>query len=110
MNTQRIALDLSKRLSTKPTIYVGRGDRRGTTIVATVTESGLPLDMDGMTATLALPLGDAPCTVSGDAITCVIDESMVPHGTEIAYFDIDDGERRYSTSRFRIVTVEGATQ
>lgn len=110
MNEQRIALDLSKRLSTKPTVYVGRGDHNGTTVVASVTESGLPLQMDGMTATLALPLGDAPCTVSGDAITCELGESLVPNGTEIAYFDIDDGERRYSTSRFRIVTLEGATQ
>lgn len=110
MNTQRIALDLSKRLSTKPTIYVGRGDRHGTTIVATVTESGIPLDMDGMAAVLALPMGDAACTTDGDTITCVLGESFVPDGTEIAYFEIEDGGRRYSTSRFRIVTVEGATE
>ena len=110
MNEQRIALDLSKRLTVKPTVYVGRGDRHGTTIVTTVTESGLPLDMDGMAATLALPLGDAPCTTDGDTITCVLGESYVPDGTEHAYFNIIDGERRYSTSRFRIVNVEGATQ
>ena len=110
MNTQRIALDLSKRLTVKPTVYVGRGDRRGTTVVATVTESGIPLDMDGMAATLALPLGDVPCTTDGDAITCVLGESYVPDGTEVAYFDISDGGRRYSTSRFRIVTLEGAEQ
>ena len=110
MNEQRIALDLSKRLSVKPTMDVGRGDRHGTTIGATVTESGIPLDMDGMAATLALPLGDAACTVDGDTITCVLGEGYVPDGTEIAHFDIVDGERRYSTSRFRIVTVEGATE
>jgi hypothetical protein len=110
MNTQRIALDLSKRMTVKPTVYIGRGDRRGTTVVATVTESGLPLGLGGMTATLALPLGDAPCTTDGDTITCVLGESYVPDGTEHAYFNIIDGERRYSTSRFRIVTLEGAEQ
>lgn len=109
MNEQRLTLDLSKRLSTKPTVYVGRGDLHGTTIVATVTESGIPLDMDGMTVALKLPLGDVPCTVDGEEVTCVLGESYVPHGTEVAYFEIVDGDRRYSTSRFRIVTIEGAT-
>ena len=109
MNEQRIALDLSKRLTAKPTVYIGRGDRHGTTVVATVTESGIPLDMDGMAATLKLPLGDAPCVTDGDAVTCVLGEQLVPDGTEFAHFDISDGDRRYSTSRFRIVTFEGAT-
>ena len=110
MNTQRITLDMSKRLSTRPTVYVGRGDRRGTNVIATVTASGLPLNMSGMTARLRLPRGSVPCGVSGDSITCAIDEGYVQDGTEDAYFEISDGDRRYSTSRFRIVTLEGARQ
>lgn len=107
MNEQRISLDMAKKYSSKPTTYVGRGDVAGTTVVATVTESGVPVDMGGMDVSLRLPLGDVPCAVSGDTATVTIDETLVPDGTEHAYLTLDDGDHAYSTQRFRIVTIAG---
>jgi len=110
MNTQHVSLDLSKKFSTKPTVYIGRGDRGGTTIAASFTDSGLPMALAGMDVTLTLPLGDMPCAIDGDTASCTLGESLVPDGTEHAHYTIIDGERVYTTQRLRIVTLEGATQ
>jgi len=110
MNVQHVSLDLSKKFSTKPTIYVGRGDVGGTTIAASFTDSGLPISLDGMDVTLTLPLGEMPCVIDGDTASCTLGESLVPEGAEHAHYTIIDGERVYTTQRLRIVTLEGATQ
>lgn len=110
MNTQHVTLDLSKRFSTKPTVYVGRGDVGGTTIAATFTDAGIPMSLDGADVTLSLPLGDVACDVDGDTASCALGESLVPRGTEHARYVIADGDATYTTQRLRIVTFEGATQ
>lgn len=110
MNTQRVTLDLSKRFSSKPTVYVGRGDVGGTTIAATFTDAGVPMSLDGADVTLTLPLGDVACEVDGDTASCALGESLVPDGTEHAHYTITDGTGTYTTQRLRIVAFEGATQ
>lgn len=110
MNTQRMTLDLSKKHSTKPTIYVGRGDRGGTRLLATITDTGIPLALDGMDVSLSLPLGDVVCEVDGSVATCEFGEELVPDGTEHAYILIATGERAYSTQRMRVVTLTGYTE
>ena len=107
MNTQDVRLDLTKLYAAKQTVYVGRGDRAGTTIRATVTEAGEALDMTDMAVALVLPLGSIPCEVDGCAATCTLGEELVPDGTEFACLRIVDGENAYSTERFRIVTLSG---
>ena len=110
MNVQHVTLDLSKKFSTKPTIYVGRGDMGGTTIAASFTDAGIPIALDGMDVTLSLPMGDMPCTIDGDTASCTLGESLVPDGTEHAHYKLVDGTHIYTTQRIRIVTLEGATQ
>lgn len=110
MNVQRVTLDLSKKFSSKPTVYVGRGDVGGTTIAASFTDTGLPISLVGMDVTLTLPMGDMLCVVDGDTASCTLGESIVPEGTEHAHYTIVDGDRTYTTQRLRIVTLEGATQ
>jgi len=99
VNTQDVRLDLTKLYAAKQTVYVGRGDRAGTTIRATVTEAGEALDMTDMAVALVLPLGSIPCEVDGCAATCTLGE--------FACLRIVDGENAYSTERFRIVTLSG---
>lgn len=110
MNVQRVTLDLSKKFSSKPTVYVGRGDVGGTTIAASFTDTGLPISLAGMDVTLTLPMGDMPCAIDGDTASCTLGESLVPDGTEHAHYTIVGGGRTYTTQRLRIVTLEGATQ
>ena len=109
MNVQRLDLDLSKRPSTFKSIVIGQGDAGGTTIRAHVFDNGVAADLDGMTARfcMRLPDGihyvrDTDCTVSGNTITYVVDEShcaAVKGMTNEAYFDIlADGEIVYSTA------------
>lgn len=107
MNVQEVTLDLTKLHAAKQTVYIGRGDRGGTTVRATVNEAGKALDMGGMAVSLTLPLGSVACEVDGCTATCVLGESLVPDGTEFAHLRITDGERAYSTERFRIVTLSG---
>lgn len=107
MNEQRVSLDLAKKHSTKPTIYLGTGDRGGTRLRATVTDTGIPVQLDGMSVSLSLPLGDVACETDGSVATCAFGEELVPDGTEHAYLSIAVGDRVYSTQRMRIVTVIG---
>ena len=120
MNVQRLDLDLSKRPSTFKSIVIGQGDAGGTTIRAHVFDNGVAADLDGMTARfcMRLPDGihyvrDTDCTVSGNTITYVVDEShcaAVKGMTNEAYFDIlADGEIVYSTSRFSAHVLRGVT-
>lgn len=111
MNTQRIALDLSKPTGFVPELRIGRGDRRGLTLVATIKDNGATTDLTGMTATLKMRVGataiDLPCTVSGSTVTCEVNAEGVDGGTGFAYFAIQDGSSTYSTERMSIVVVDG---
>ena len=111
MNEKRVALDLSKLTGVVPELRVGRGDRRGLTLVATVKDNGTDADLTGMTATLKIRVGatalDVPATVSGGSVTCEVDAEGVGGGTGFAYFAIQDGDRMYSTERMSVVVVDG---
>ena len=43
MNVQEVTLDLTKLHAAKQTVYIGRGDRGGMTVRATVNEAGKAL-------------------------------------------------------------------
>lgn len=112
MNDKRVTLDLSKPTGFAPELRIGRGDRRGLTLVATIKDNGVTTDLTGMTATLKICVGataiDLPCTVSGSTVTCEVNAHVIGGGTGIAYFAIHDGGRTYSTERMSIVVVDGS--
>lgn len=119
MNTQTISLDISKQPTVAPIVSIGQCDASGTTIKAKVYDNGEAADLTGMTAMfeMRLPDGkhyvrDGNCTVSGNEITYVVDEShcaSVEGITDEAYFDILDGPSViYSTGRFRVVVMRSA--
>ena len=116
MNTQRIALDVSKAATPAPVVRIGQGDASGTTIVATVYDNGVAADLSGMSAVfcMRLPNGrnyvrDPRCDVSGSTVTYVVDEShcaAVAGSTDEAYLEIlQGGSLVYSTQRFRVVVL-----
>ena len=111
MNEKRVALDLSKPEGFVPELRIGRGDRRGLTLVATIRDNGILADLDGMDATLRTRIGgstvDLPCVVSGSTVTCEVDAHAIGGGTDFAYIAIQDGDRAYSTERMSIVVVDG---
>ena len=111
MNEKRVALDLSKPTGVVPELRVGRGDRRGLTLVATVKDNGVETNLSGMTAALQMRIGsasvDLPCVVNGSTVTCEVDAHAIGGGTDFAYIAIQDGDRAYSTERMSIVVVDG---
>lgn len=117
MNTHRLNLDLSKTPTYVQTVTIGQGDSRGTTIVANIYDNGVAANLTGMSARFCMRLPndgghvkDASCTVSGSTITYTFDESKcaATYGrTDIAYFEIIDGDTIYSTSRFKVVVLRG---
>ena len=111
MNEKRVTLDLSKPPGFVPELRIGRGDRRGLTLVATIKDNGAAVNLTGMTATLKMRVGastvDLPCTVSGSTVTCEVDAHAIGGGTDFAYIAIQDGDRAYSTERMSIVVVDG---
>jgi hypothetical protein len=108
MNTQSVMLDLNKVPYPGQVVRIGRGDLHGTTIAATVTDNGEQPALEGMAASLVLPGGEVPCSIDGNVATATLGEGMVPDGTTMAYVRVVDGQDVYSTSRFRIIALEGA--
>ena len=112
MNQKRVTLDLSKPTEFVPELRIGRGDRRGLTLVATIKDNGVTTDLTGMSATLKIRVGatalDVPATASGSTVTCEVDAHAIGGGTGIAYFAIHDGSSTYSTERMSIVVVDGS--
>jgi hypothetical protein len=109
-----MTLDLSKQFVATQTVYLGLGDRNGTTIIATISDNGIPADISGMDATLCARTMDGtiafPCTVSGNVVTCHLDERRFASSAEMAYISLSDGQQVYSTERFRIVALDGNTR
>ena len=109
-----MTLDLSKQFMATQTVYVGLGDRSGTTIVVTVNDNGTPADISDMDAMLCArtPGGPVtlPCTVSGNQVSCTLDERRLAGGAEFAYISLCDGQRAYSTERFCIMALSGDTR
>lgn len=113
MNQKRVTLDLSKPTGFVPELRIGRGDRRGLTLVATIKDNGATTDLTGMSATLKIRVGatalDVPATASGSTVTCEVDAHAIDGaGAGIAYVAIHDGSSTYSTERMSIVVVDGS--
>lgn len=124
MNVQDIHLDIDKRVCPSDVIRIGQGDASGTTIRAHVYDNGVAASLSGMSAQFLMRLPDSThyvrdtnCTVSGNVITYVVDESHVASvagTTHVAYFDILQGSSViYSTERFTVdilrSVLDGAT-
>lgn len=119
MNVQDIHLDIDKRVSPSDVVRIGQGDAGGTTIRAHIFDNGVAADLTGMAARFEMRqpnttnyVRDINCTVSGNVITYVVDEDTVASVagiTDVAYFDILDGEDViYSTERFSIDVLRSA--
>lgn len=118
MNTQTVNLDVTKRPSVLPAIYIGQGDMNGTTLVANIYDNGTAFTLDGYDVRFRMKLPYSVATyyvdgtVSGSAATFAIDESYaasVAGVTDTAYVEVLDGDTVVcSTNRMRVVVLESA--
>lgn len=119
MNTQNIILDVSKEPAVLPVLYLGQGDRNGTTLVAEIYDNGVPLDVaSGYGARFEMRLPDSDTyysvdgTLSGNVATVEIDEAYagaIAGKTNIAYIDIYNGTTVIcSTNRINVVVLRSA--
>lgn len=112
MNEKRVTLDLCKPTGVVQEIRIGRGDKRGLTLIATIMDNGILADLTDMTAALTMRVGgtsvNIPCTVSGSTVACEVDAHAIGGvGSDFAYIAIQDHDRAYSTERMRVVVVDG---
>lgn len=120
MNTQAIALDVSKQPSITPVVYIGQGDKSGTQLQASIFDNGQALTLTSYSVRLCMRLPDGESyysvggTVSTNVATFTIDETYaaaVEGITDIAYVEVYSGSTLIcSTNRFRIVVLEGARE
>ena len=120
MNVNTLTLDVSKEPAHEPTIYLGQGDKNGTTLVVKLFDNGAVLDLTDLTATFCMrtPGGldyyQVTGTVSGNTATFVIDETYAAGhvgSTDVAYVKVDDGDTTItSTSRIRVTVLPSATE
>ena len=119
MNTQTIELDLSKDAFSGNMIRVGQGDENGTTLKANIYDNGEAATLEGYTAYLEVLLPNkrnyyrANATISGNTVTCVLDESKlcsVAGYTDNAYFAFEKSGTRYSTERFAFEILRCVTE
>ena len=120
MNTQSIALDVSKQPQTLPVVYLGQGDLNGTTLAASIFDGGQALSLTGHTVRFVMRLpGDdgyysVAGTVSGNVATFNIDETYacaVAGVTDKAYVEVLTGLTVIaSTNRIRVVVLDGARE
>lgn len=103
MNTFRLDLDLDKgaRGYPNPVVRLRKGDKAGTTIVATIYDHGTKLTTSGLSASMEMLLPDgthyyrAQGTYSSGVVTVQLDEShaaSVTGDTSIAYIRLYQGE------------------
>jgi hypothetical protein len=119
MNIQDIQLDINKSPSVGKWVTIGQGDKGGTTIRATVYDNGAAAALAGMSARFEMRMPNATyfedtnCTVSGNVITYVVDEShaaLYAGGGSEAYFALYDGDTAiYSTERFHVRVARAAS-
>ena len=111
--TQTITLDLSRRSERPQRVYLGQGDRNGTTLRVLVTDDGEPFDCTGLTPYLMVGWSGSvrqEGTVSGNVVTIPVDESAFGdwHGTTgNAYVSLESGDMATSTQRF-VVTMHAS--
>ena len=120
MNTQTVKLDVTKRPAVMPVIYLGQGDKNGTTLIADIYDNGAALTLTGYTVKFVMKQPhdagyyNVTGTVSGSTATFAIDENYaaaVAGVTECAYVEVLSGSTVIcSTNRMRVVVLEGATE
>lgn len=120
MNTQEVTLDVTKRPQISPVLYLGQGDRNGTTLRASMYDDGAQLSLSGKSVRFAMrsPNGQAYYevngTVSGNVATFAIDETYaaaISGVTDVAYVEVLEGSTVVcSTNRFRVVVLESAQE
>lgn len=120
MNTQTITLDVSKRPSVVPVLYLRQGDKSGTTLRVEMYDNGSALPLSGRTVLFRMRAPkdkgyyEKSGGVSGNVATFVIDETYAatyPGITDTAYVDVLEGSSVIaSTGSFRVVVLEDATE
>lgn len=118
MNTQTIALDVSKATAVPPTIHIRQGDKNGTVLNVGIFDNGTALDLTSLPVRLCAKLPDGAHyysvngTADGNTAAFAIDESYAaayPGVTDVAYVDVLDGDTVIcSTQPFRLVVEPGA--
>ena len=118
MNEQRFTLDVSKEPAVLPVLYLGQGDKNGTTLVAELYDNGVALSASGYVPSfeMRLPGGKAyykvDGTLSGNVATIPIDETYaaaVAGRACTAYVSLKSGGNVVSTTRMNVAVLESAT-
>lgn len=110
MNEQKITLDISKRPATAHVVRIRQGDKNGTVLDAAITDSGQPLDLTGLGATLVAKLPDGTLyevdgEVSGSIAEFGIDEAEAAAAlgkSDLAYVEIEGTGTICSTQAFTL--------
>lgn len=120
MNTQTIALDVSKATAVLPAIHIRQGDKNGTILNVGIFDNGTALDLTSLPVRMCAKLPDGihyysvNGTASGNTATFEIDESYAaayPGITDLVYVDVLDGDDVIcSTQPFRLVVEPGARE
>ena len=118
MNVHEINLDVSKEPAHEPALYIGQGDKNGTTLKVNMYDNGQALTLTGYTVTFSMRSPDAQDyyevsgTVSNNTATFLIDETYAaghPGVTDVAYINVINGNSSItSSSRLRVVVLPGA--
>ena len=117
LQTQRIRLDMSKHLA-PPTVWLGQGDKNGTTLEVELTDGGEPFALSGKGVKWCMMLPHrggsyvVDGTVSGNVATFQVDETYaaaVAGRTDVAYVQVTQGDTvACSASRAMVVVKEDA--
>jgi hypothetical protein len=120
MNTQTIALDVSKAAAVPPTVHIRQGDKNGTILNVGIFDNGAALDLTDLPVRMCAKLPDGihyysvNGTASGNTASFEVDEryaAAYPGITDLAYVDVLDGDDVIcSTQPFRIVVEPGARE
>ena len=119
MNTQTMALDVSKQANMMPVVVIRQGDKNGTNLEVSIYDGGAALDLSGCDVALCvlLPGGDdsyiVDGTTSGNTAAFLIDETYAAANigeTSIAYVEITQGQTVCSTQSFHLIVERGARQ
>lgn len=117
MNTQTIALDVSKRPKVAPVLHIRHGDKNATTLEAAMFDNGAPLDLAGYSVELCMALPDGESsyevtgTASGNEATFAIDETDAAAyvgRTALAYVEVIGNDTICSTGAFTVIIEPGA--
>lgn len=119
MNEHRISLDLSKEPLVAPVLYLGQGDKLGTTLIVSIYDDGqVPTFESGSTVTLCMKnpgesggYYEVAGTLEDNEATFLIDEEYAASTSgvsDIAYVEVSTSFNTTSTSRFTYVVFPSA--